>query len=305
MMTACMDDDWDNPGKTTAETFGNNAIEETNVVTIKELTDTYKSTLSQQYGLTAIGKDVKIKGRVLGNDIEGNVYSKVVIDDGTGAIIISVGEGGIFAYLPVGQEILVNLRGLYIGGYSETPQIGYPTEKYSSTVYRMSFMSRYTWYQHFKAVGRPDVTRVPDAVELTDAMYDETLNVSRLVYVDGHFASNDGNTKIADPNKVENKDTGNGVNETFVADKCSTSIIVRTSTYADFAAELIPATDVRLFGIMTRDSYKKRFQIQLRNADDIRIFCPGCSEYIGSTKWTRDDNGNYVCVKCRSVVAKS
>ena len=124
IVTGCMDDDWYNPGKTTADTFGNNALEETNVVTIKELKDMYKSTLAQQYGLTEIGKDLKIKGRVLGNDIEGNIYSKVVIDDGTGAIIISVGIGGLFAYLPVGQEILVDLSKLWIGTYGYQPQIG-------------------------------------------------------------------------------------------------------------------------------------------------------------------------------------
>ena len=124
IVTGCKDGDWDNPGKTTAETFGNNTLEETNVVTIKELKDMYKSTLNQQFGLTEIGKDLKIKGRVLGNDIEGNIYSKVVIDDGTGAIIISVGVGGLFAYLPVGQEILVDLSKLWIGTYGYQPQLG-------------------------------------------------------------------------------------------------------------------------------------------------------------------------------------
>ena len=92
LLTACMDNDWDNPGKTTAETFGNNELKETNLVTIKELKTMYASTLSQQFGLTEIGKEMQIKGRVLGNDIEGNIYSKVIIDDGKGAIIISIGS---------------------------------------------------------------------------------------------------------------------------------------------------------------------------------------------------------------------
>lgn len=322
-LASCQDGDW-NKEIDTSYTIGNDTITEHNVVSIKDLKKTYEKAilgLGLKYSnnsVQLVEDEIQLKGVVITNDEGGNLSQCIIVNDNSGENIqISIADNDIMTYLPVGQEILVNLKGLYIGGYSETPQIGYPNEKYSGTVdsesgeivgsqiYRMSFMSRYTWYKHFKAVGRPDVTRVPDAVELTDAMYDETLNVSRLVYVDGHFASNDGNTKIADPNKVESTDTGNGVNETFVADKCSKSIIVRTSTYADFAAELIPATDVRMYGIMTRDSYKKGFQIQLRNADDIRIFCPGCNEYIGSTMWTRNDNGNYVCDKCHSVVAKS
>ena len=34
--------------------------------------------------------DIKIKGTVTGNDIEGNIYNEVVIDDGTGAFIICI-----------------------------------------------------------------------------------------------------------------------------------------------------------------------------------------------------------------------
>ena len=319
-LASCQDGDW-NKEINTSYSIGNDTITEHNVVSIKELKKSYEKAILGQglkysnRSVQLVEEEIQIKGVVVNNDEGGNLSQCVIVNDESGENIqISIADNDIMTYLPVGQEILVNLRGLYIGGYSETPQIGYPNEKYLGTydeekqeyvgsqIYRMSFMSRYTWYNHFKAIGRPDLSRVPEAVELTDAMYDETLNVSRLVYVDGHFASNDGNTKIADPNKVENTDTGNGVNETFVADKCSKSIIVRTSTYSDFAAELIPAVDVRMYGIMTRDTYKKGFQIQLRNADDIRIFCPNCKEYIGSTQWTRNGDGNYVCDKCGAVV---
>lgn len=264
MMTACMDDDWDNPGKTTAETFGNNAIEETNVVTIKELKDTYKSTLSQQYGLTPIGKDVKIKGRVLGNDIDGNVYSKVVIDDGTGAIIISVGEGGIFAYLPVGQEILVDLSKLWIGTYGYQPQIGVYYEKASGET-NVGRISRALWNQSYKLIGTPDASKITpvefDKTKVRDAAY-MTENVGRLMVIRDVKMLNGGKAVWAAEADALNKQTE--VNQSISG---LNGIYVRTSTYADFANSPIPEGTLDITGIFTR--YGSDWQIYLRTEADV------------------------------------
>lgn len=321
-LTACQDRDWDKEINTEYK-IGNENITEHNVVKIKDLKETYKKAIlgqGMQYANNAvqlIEDDIQIKGVVICNDRGGNTSQQIILTDESGENIqVSIADNDIMTYLPIGQEIIVDLKGLYIGGYSKTPIIGYPNEKYAGTVdkygnavgsqeYRMSFMSRFLWYNHFKCIGTPDLSRVPEAIELTDALYDaELTHVSKLVYVDGKFASCDGDTKIAEPKKVESTDTGNGVNETFNGTKCTKSIIVRTSTYSDFASDLIPAANVRMYGIMTRDTYKTGYQIQLRDADDITIHCDGCNEYVGSTKWTRNDEGDYVCNKCKTIVKK-
>ena len=264
MMTACMDDDWDNPGKTTAETFGNNAIEETNVVTIKELKDMYKSTLAQQYGLTEIGKDLKIKGHVLGNDIEGNIYSKVVIDDGTGAIIISVGVGGLFAYLPVGQEILVDLSQLWIGTYGYQPQLGvyYVSPSGNTSVGRISCA---LWNQSFKLIGTPDASKITpiefDKTKVKDAAY-MSENVGRLMVIRDVKMLNGGKAVWAAEADALNKQTE--VNQSISG---LNGIYVRTSTYADFANSPIPEGTLDITGIFTR--YGSDWQIYLRTEADV------------------------------------
>lgn len=266
LMTACMDDDWDNPGKTTAETFGNNAIEETNVKTIKELKDMFKSTLSQQYGLTAIGKDVQIKGRVLGNDIEGNVYSKVVIDDGTGAIIISVGEGGLFAYLPVGQEILVDLSKLWIGTYGFQPQIGVYYENASGKT-NVGRISRVLWHQSYKLIGTPDASKVTpikfDTSKAKDTNY-MNENVGRLMTIEGVTLKN-ANGKTVWAAEADAQGNQTEVNQGITG---LSNVYVRTSTYADFANSVIPSGKVNITGIFTR--YGSDWQIYLRTADDVK-----------------------------------
>lgn len=271
IVTGCKDSDWDNPGKTTADTFGNNALQETNVVTIKKLKEMYESTLAQQYGLTEIGKDLQIKGRVLGNDIEGNIYSKVVIDDGTGAIMISVGEGGLFAYLPVGQEILVDLSKLWIGTYGYQPQIGVYYEKASGET-NVGRISRALWNQSYKLIGTPDASKVTpivfDASKAKDSNY-MSENVGRLMTIEGVALKNANGKTVwaAEADALRNQtEVNQGISGL-------SDVIVRTSTYADFANSVIPSGKVNITGIFTiygTSADKITWQIYLRTADDVK-----------------------------------
>ena len=264
IVTGCKDGDWDNPGKTTADTFGNNALQETNVVTIKKLKEMYESTLAQQYGLTEIGKDLQIKGRVLGNDIEGNIYSKVVIDDGTGAIMISVGEGELFAYLPVGQEILVDLSKLWIGTYGYQPQIGvyYISSAGKTSVGRIS---RALWNQSYKLLGAPDASKITpvefDKTKVREAAY-MTENVGRLMTIKDVKMLNGGKAVWAA--EADASGTQTEVNQSISG---LNGIYVRTSTYADFANSPIPEGTLDITGIFTR--YGSDWQIYLRTEADV------------------------------------
>ena len=264
IVTGCKDGDWDNPGKTTADTFGNNALQETNVVTIKKLKEMYESTLAQQYGLTEIGKDLQIKGRVLGNDIEGNIYSKVVIDDGTGAIMISVGEGGLFAYLPVGQEILVDLSKLWIGTYGYQPQIGvyYISSAGKTSVGRIS---RALWNQSYKLLGAPDASKIDtvefDKTKVKDAAH-MSENVGRLMKIKDVKMLNGGKAVWAA--EADASGTQTEVNQSISG---LYGIYVRTSTYADFANSPIPEGTLDITGIFTR--YGSDWQIYLRTEADV------------------------------------
>ena len=233
-------------------------------MTIKELKDMYKSTLAQQYGLTEIGKDLQIKGRVLGNDIEGNIYSKVVIDDGTGAIMISVGEGGLFAYLPVGQEILVDLSKLWIGTYGYQPQLGvyYISSAGKTSVGRIS---RALWNQSYKLLGAPDASKITpvefDKTKVREAAY-MTENVGRLMTIKDVKMKNGGKAVWAA--EADASGTQTEVNQSISG---LNGIYVRTSTYADFANSPIPEGTLDITGIFTR--YGSDWQIYLRTEADV------------------------------------
>ena len=152
-LTSCQGD-YDEPVKTADEAgIGNSSISETNVVTIAQLKETYKSAITTSYSYKKVEEPMEIKGYVTGNDVQGNLYNELVIDDGTGAITIGVSQGGLYGLFPIGTEVLIELNGLSVGNYGLHPQIGTP---YTSAKGQKSIgrMSRIMWNQHFRLTGK-------------------------------------------------------------------------------------------------------------------------------------------------------
>lgn len=267
-VTSCMDDDWDDP---TGEIppYGNNNLQETNVMTIADLKDKYASELKAQNDTTRITENVQIKARVVGNDLGGNIYNYIAVDDGTSGLIINIAQGGLWAYLPVGQEILVELKDLYIGPYNNQPQIGTPytyTNRNTGTTYTYpSRMSRTIWQEHFKIIGNADpATATPieiDMSRLSDTDYMNGLVGRLIVAKDVTLTEADGNKTFAPEDEV----LGNGVSREING---SSSFVVRTSTYADFAATVMPQGKVDITGVLTR--YNSYWQLVMRTSDDIK-----------------------------------
>ena len=267
-VTSCMDDDWDDPTGDVAP-YGNNNLQETNVMTIADLKDKYASALKAQNDTTRITENVQIKARVVGNDLGGNIYNYIAVDDGTSGLIINIAQGGLWAYLPVGQEILVELKDLYIGPYNNQPQIGTPytyTNRNTGTTYTYpSRMSRTIWQEHFKIIGNADPeTATPieiDMSRLSDTDYMNGLVGRLIVAKDVTLTEADGNKTFAPEDEV----LGNGVSREING---SSSFVVRTSTYADFAATVMPQGKVDITGVLTR--YNSYWQLVMRTSDDIK-----------------------------------
>ena len=263
-VTSCMEEDWDDPtGKTTP--YGNNNLQETNVVTIAELKDMYSYALTEQTDTARITEDIQIKVRVTGNDIGGNIYNQIAVDDGTGGILICIAQGGLWGYLPVGQEILVSLKDLYIGTYGNQPQIGTPYTSNSGYT-SPSRMNRTLWQEHFKLIGTADISKIDtlefDLDKINDTNYMQE-NSGRLMIARGVTLSQANGVRTFAPEK--DVQSGNAVNRSV---NNSTRLVVRTSTYADFAGTVMPEGKVDLIGIFTR--YRDTWQILMRQDGDFK-----------------------------------
>lgn len=262
--TSCMDDDWSDPTGDISP-YGNNDLQETNVVTIAELKDKYSYALTEQTDTARINEDIQIKVRVTGNDIGGNIYNQIAVDDGTGGILICIAQGGLWGYLPVGQEILVSLKDLYIGTYGNQPQIGTPYTS-SSGYTSPSRMNRTLWQEHFKILGAADASMVDTLVFDMDKLNDDQYmqeNCGRLMTVRGvTLPQANGKRTFAPENEAS---SGNAVNRSV---NNSTRLVVRTSTYADFAGTVMPEGKVDIVGIFTR--YRDTWQILMRQDSDFK-----------------------------------
>lgn len=273
LFTGCMDDDWDTPNaEALNKAYGNQEIAETNVITIGSLKEKYESVINASTNsYEQITEDVQIKGRVVGNDIGGNIYNEVSIDDGTGAILICISQGGLFSYLPVGQEIVVDLKGLYIGGYGKQAEIGMPYTNAKGNSY-VSRMSRILWNKHFKLTGVADASKVVaeefDVSKRTDEEYFTANNGKLMTIKNVEFTNADGKTTFA---PSDEKDAANSVNRGLSQNGkpiATSSIVVRTSSYADFAAKQLPTGKLNITGVFTR--YRTTWQILIRDERDIQ-----------------------------------
>lgn len=284
---ACMGDGYADPDltdKVPAAPYGNNSLREKNVISIADLKTQFATIINSDNGYKQIEKDMMIKAVVTGNDVSGNIYNQVSVQDASGAIIIAINGSGLSGYLPVGQEILVNLKGLYIGSYKKLPQIGGVNTKLSDGSLGMGKIERAIWNEHFKILnpGEADAsTVVPEEFDRTKlnnltkeekaafAAYMEA-NVCKLMTLKKvKFASANGTNVWApgDTNtslELIDAETGTRINKN--------NLVVRNSGYSKFANEVIPQGVFDITGIFTRYHNKDydTWQIVLRSTDDLK-----------------------------------
>ncbi len=283
-LTSCMDDDWKAPSGDTPA-YGNNTLQEKNVISIDELKTKYGITKDMINDTVRIDDGIQIKGVVTGNDAEGNIYNEIALQDETGGILVCIAQGGLCGQIQVGQEILIDLGGLYIGAYRSQPQIGVPYTSTSASGAKSTYPSRIAraeWQTRFKLIGKPDATKlVAKEFDYESLKGNETelyKYAGCLVKATGvGFAKADGKTTYAP--KSEGASTGYGVmrafkNMTTGKDYTTNEFGVRTSCYSDFAAEKLPEGKLTVTGILTcyksQTKYNATAQILMRQQSDVQ-----------------------------------
>ena len=283
-LTSCMDDDWKAPSGDTPA-YGNNTLQEKNVISIAELKEKYGITKDMINDTVRIDDGIQIKGVVTGNDAEGNIYNEIALQDETGGILVCIAQGGLCGQIQVGQEILIDLGGLYIGAYRSQPQIGVPYISTSTSGAKSTYPSRIAraeWQTRFKLIGKPDAKKLVakefDYENLKGIETELYKYAGCLVKATGvGFAKADGKTTYAP--KSEGASTGYGVmrafkNMTTGKDYTTNEFGVRTSCYSDFAAEKLPEGKLTVTGILTcyksQTKYKATAQILMRQQSDVQ-----------------------------------
>ncbi len=262
-MTSCFDSDWDAPDMTNPP-YGNNSIaqDEAKLVTIADLKTQYSAAIANS-SFQRITDDKQLRCTVIGNDIGGNIYKQIIVQDATGALVVGINGTGLFPFLSVGQQILIDLKDLCIGGYGQQPQLG---DEYNGSIGRMSTEK---WEEHVKILPTHDQSQI-DTLD-----FDVNMDIDRFC---GHLVRltnvyiGDAGYPIAPEYQAGTPLTYNGSTNGYVHhsinNQSMSKLLLRTSTYADFASWVIPATPVTLYGIATR--YRNTWQILIRAEEDIK-----------------------------------
>ncbi len=253
--TSCMND-FDEP-QFNEPPFGNNEIGEA-THTIAELKTKYSSTISGN-SVKQITEDIIIEGVVVANDESGNVYKQFIINDETGAMVIGVNDVGLYAMVPKGQRVRIACKDLYIGGYGKMAQIG---GLYNGKVGRMN---KNIYPQHVRLIGIPDPTQPemqPEVIDDTFFTDANKNNLAKFVRLEGvEIVEADGTATWA-PEELQ---YNNVVERKIKMGK--TNLVLRMSTYADFANEAIPDGELNINGVMTR--YNDYWQFVISSTADI------------------------------------
>lgn len=270
--TACMND-WDtlevSSDIITCDTIGEPTT------TITALRSKYASVISNST-YEAIDKDVIVEGIVTGNDLSGNIYQQIylqeVAEDGVSNALkpgISVGikgYGALYAYFPVGQKVRINLKGLYIGGYGKLAKIGQPYINTNGAL-RMGPMTPSYTHTNIMKVGTPHPEMV-QAKDITAADVDPS-NIDKITPMLVRIQNctiEDAGDKFAHYDDYLEANENYSVEHTIHMQGGGRTTLY-TSTSATFAADLIPAGKLTIYGILSR--YSGNYQLQLRSKEDI------------------------------------
>ena len=262
---SCFDSDWDTPDMTNPP-YGNNEIVEDQAkqVTIADLKAKYSKAIANS-SFERITDELQLRATVIGNDIGGNIYKQIIVQDATGALVVGINGTGLFPFLSVGQQLLIDLKDLCIGGYGEQPQLG---DEYNNSIGRMSTEK---WEQHVKVLPTHDMNQIDTLDFFKVAQADIDRYCGYLVKLE-NVSIGDAGYPIAPEYKAGTPLIYNGSSNGYVHHSINgqsmSKLLLRTSTYADFASWIIPSTPVTLYGIATR--YRDTWQILSRAEEDIK-----------------------------------
>jgi DNA/RNA endonuclease YhcR with UshA esterase domain len=206
-----------------------------------------------------------MRGIVTADDESGNIYKSIYIQDETAGICLSLDQVNIYTYMPRGQEVIIEMQGMWLGKYLGAYQVGD-----STTHYQYGYqMGRYDWTKelvkkHFYTNDYPDLTKVPapkeieSAGEILSTDYGMLVKLKNVTFPD------------AEGGKLKSWSTSEQTENRKVVFADGSQIIVRTSGYSNFYADYIPEGVGTITGIVS--VYNGTVQLYLRDRNDVGRF---------------------------------
>lgn len=231
-----------------------------------------------------------VKGRVISSDATGNIYQTLCIQDETSAMTFAIRRAGLYDNYHLGQEIVVDLTGLWVGKYNYLLQIGWLNED-SYGAASMGRVDFNVFQQHVELNGLPSTNVAyitPDQPKPADEMYCLVENIDQLPSSPGdEFYNLQGqlvefrNVQFEGGGELPYAPYQESVNRYITQQGNSSKLTVRTSGYATFYSDTLPEGTGTVRGILsyyasdpsyaTTDGSVNGWQLLIRSLDDVEF----------------------------------
>ncbi len=246
--------------------------------TIKEL-----KLLHAKDGFEQIKEDKIVSGVIIADDRSGNFYKSIVVQDESGGITIRMDGINLYTSYPVGRKVFIRCKGLYLGDYNGLVQLGGGVDKSDPARPTLSPIAYNLLDKHMVkgSLNNEVVPKIVRTYQLTTQMQDSFQ--SCLIQLNGfEFGRNDTIKTYADAT------LGVSAVNLSIRNCLGNSIILRTSSYADFAGLKLPEGNGTIVAVYTVFGSTK--QLNIRDTSDVKFFSGRCQQTPVTGTFTSIEN---------------
>lgn len=217
------------------------------IITIAQYKEKFKGAPSSG---KLIEEDFAIRAVVVGNDISGNIYKQIYVQDATGGIPILIDQNNIANDYQVGQEVFIKLQGLAVTSYGGVIQIGMMNTQSNRLPYEIAkqHILKDKWPNEDKA--QPKKVKIS---QFTDDM------LGMLIELEDVYFELGGTATYSDQ-------SSNGAINRILKDTSGKPLDVRNSKFATFANDIMPKGNGTVVGILSK--FNNDYQLFIRSAED-------------------------------------
>ena len=114
--------------------------------------------------IDTIKDDEVIHGWITSSDEEGNIYKQLYISDGTAGLTVSIDQSSIYTKYRIGQEVVIPMKGYFIGKFNGLLCLGVPYWYAAQGVWESNRMPMEMWDAMAEINGLPDVSKVDTTI---------------------------------------------------------------------------------------------------------------------------------------------
>ncbi len=211
-----------------------------------------------------ITDNIIVEGVVSCDDRSGNYYQQLAIQDGSGGILLRLAGSNHYTSYPVGRKLYVKCKGLFLGQYNGTLQLGGGLDSNYLSLGGVTLIAQNLQADHVYrgALNQPIEPVVVNVSQLTTTLQDRY--VSTLIKLVGHeFNAADTSKAYADADQ-----SGNRIVQ-GCANPSGSRITLRTSNYSKFATLNVPNGNGDIVGIYSYFGSTK--QLTIRDENDVQF----------------------------------